>query len=56
MLFVAGEDEEAKAIVSRLMEEIGFEPLDTGSLGKGGRKQQPGSPIYTNPMAAETGA
>ena len=53
MLFVAGDDEEAKAVVSRLIEEIGFEPVDTGSLRDGGRKQQPGSPIYNNPMPAE---
>jgi 8-hydroxy-5-deazaflavin:NADPH oxidoreductase len=53
VLFIAGDDEEAKAVVSRLIEEIGFEPVDTGSLGDGGRKQQPGSPIYNNPMTAE---
>ena len=53
VLFVAGDDEEAKAVVSRLIEEIGFEPVDTGSLRDGGRKQQPGSPIYNNPMPAE---
>jgi len=53
VLFIAGDDEEAKAVVSRLIEEIGFEPIDTGPLGDGGRKQQPGSPIYNNPMTAE---
>jgi 8-hydroxy-5-deazaflavin:NADPH oxidoreductase len=53
VLFIAGDDEEAKAVVSRLIEEIGFEPVDTGFLGDGGRKQQPGSPIYNNPMTAE---
>jgi len=53
VLFIVGDDEEAKAIVSRLIEEIGFEPVDTGSLGNGGRKQQPGSPIYNNPITAE---
>ncbi len=53
VLFVAGDDEEAKAVVSGLIEEIGFEPVDTGSLQDGGRKQQPGSPIYNNPMTAE---
>lgn len=50
VLFVAGDDEEAKAVVSRLIEEIGFAPVDTGPLGEGGRKQQPGSPIYNEPM------
>ena len=53
VLFVAGDDEEAKAVVSGLIREIGFEPVDTGSLRDGGRKQQPGSPIYNNPMTAE---
>jgi 8-hydroxy-5-deazaflavin:NADPH oxidoreductase len=48
-LFVAGDDAEAKAVVSRLIEEIGFAPLDTGSL-EDGRKQEPGSPIYNQPM------
>ncbi len=53
VLFIAGDDEKAKAVVSRLIEEIGFEPVDTGSLGDGGRKQQRDSPIYNNPMTAE---
>lgn len=50
VLFVGGDDEEAKARVSRLIEEIGFAPVDTGPLGEGGRKQQPGSAIYNEPM------
>lgn len=50
VLFVAGDDADAKAIVSRLIEQIGFMPVDTGSLAEGGRKQQPGSPIYNRPM------
>jgi 8-hydroxy-5-deazaflavin:NADPH oxidoreductase len=53
VLFVAGDDEEAKAAVSRLIEEICFSPVDTGSLGEGGRKQQPGSPIYNRPMTRD---
>ena len=52
-IFVAGDDLEAKAIVSKLTEDIGFAPVDTGSLREGGRKQQPGSPIYNNPMTAK---
>jgi 8-hydroxy-5-deazaflavin:NADPH oxidoreductase len=50
VLFVAGDDAEAKNIVSRLIEEVGFAPVDSGSLRQGGRLQQPGSPIYNNPM------
>ena len=49
-IFVAGDDAEAKGVVSRLIEEIGFAPVDTGSLREGGRWQQPGSPIYNAPM------
>jgi len=53
VLFVAGDEEEAKDVVSRLIREIGFSPVDTGSLREGGRRQQPGSPIYNTPMTEE---
>jgi 8-hydroxy-5-deazaflavin:NADPH oxidoreductase len=53
VLFVAGDDTDAKAVVSRLIEEIGFTPVDSGSLHEGGRKQQPGSSIYNDPMTVE---
>ena len=52
-IFVAGDDLEAKATVSKLIEDIGFAAVDTGSLREGGLKQQPGSPIYNNPMTAK---
>lgn len=45
-IYVAGDDAEAKQVVSRLIEEIGFAAIDTGSLREGGRMQQPDSPIY----------
>lgn len=45
-IFVAGDDADAKAVVSRLIEEIGFAPVDTGTLREGGRRQQPGAPVY----------
>jgi len=51
-IFVAGDDPNAKATISKLIEEIGFAAVDTGSLREGGRKQQPGSHIYNNPMTA----
>jgi predicted dinucleotide-binding enzyme len=55
-LFVAGDDADAKAVVARLIEEIGFAPVDTGPLRDSGR-QQPGSPIYNKPMTGrEAGA
>jgi predicted dinucleotide-binding enzyme len=53
VLFVAGDDAQAKSIVSKLIDEIGFTPVDTGSLREGGRKQQPSSEIYNNPMTLE---
>ncbi len=53
VLFVAGDDVEAKAVVSGLVDEIGFAPVDTGSLRDGGGKQELGSPIYNEPMSDE---
>jgi 8-hydroxy-5-deazaflavin:NADPH oxidoreductase len=50
VIFVAGDDEEAKATVARLIEQIGFTPMDTGSLREGGRRQEPGSPLFNRPM------
>jgi predicted dinucleotide-binding enzyme len=50
VLFVAGDDAAAKEVVSRLIEQIGFTPLDTGSLREGGRRQEPGSPIYNRSL------
>ena len=52
VLFVSGDDEEAKGIVSDLIEEIGFAPVDTGLLKASG-KQEPGAPVYNNPMSPE---
>lgn len=45
-VFVASDDAEANAVVSRLIEEIGFAPVETGGLRDGGRRQQPGAPLY----------
>ncbi len=50
VIFLAGDDAQAKMEVAQLIQEIGFAPVDTGSLREGGRKQQPGSPIYNNRM------
>jgi hypothetical protein len=35
-----------------LIDEIGFDPVDNGDLIEGGRSQQPGSPIYNQPLTA----
>ena len=46
VIFVAGDDEDAKKTVSNLIEEIGFAAYDTGNLSEGGRNQQPNTAIY----------
>lgn len=51
-IYVAGDDAEAKKIVAHLIEEIGFAPVDTGSLREGGRMQEPNSPIYNKTYTA----
>ncbi|MFL5347606.1 MAG: NADPH-dependent F420 reductase [Hyalangium sp.] len=50
VLFLAGDDAGAKQTVSQLIEQIGFAPVDTGSLAVGGKRQQPGSAVYNRPM------
>ena len=55
-IFIAGDDAQAKETVARLIEEIGFAPLDTGPLREGGRLQQPGTPIYNRELTAKQAA
>jgi predicted dinucleotide-binding enzyme len=50
---VASDDPAAKRVVMDLIDEIGFDPVDNGGLVEGGRKQQPGSPIYNQPLGAK---
>lgn len=52
-IFIASDDASAKAVISNLIREIGFAPVDTGSLREGGRKQQPDSPLYGKEMTSE---
>jgi len=49
---VAADDPTAKRVVMDLIDEIGFDPVDNGGLVDGGRTQQPGSPIYNQPLTA----
>jgi len=51
-IYLAGDDVQAKQIVADLIEEIGFAPVDTGSLHDGGQLQQPDSPIYNQTFSA----
>lgn len=49
---VAGDDPEVKGIVMRLVDELGFDPVDAGGLDESWR-QQPGSPCYAADLDAE---
>jgi predicted dinucleotide-binding enzyme len=49
VIFVSGDDGEAKGVVSGLIEEIGFAPVDVGTLAES-RRQEPGSPVYNVAM------
>jgi predicted dinucleotide-binding enzyme len=49
---VSGDDASAKAVVIRLMDEIGFEGIDAGTLAESW-KQQPGSPVYATDLDAD---
>jgi predicted dinucleotide-binding enzyme len=42
---VAGDDAKAKAVVMKLVDDLGFDPVDAGSLDESWR-QQPGTPAY----------
>jgi predicted dinucleotide-binding enzyme len=42
---VAGDDPAAKAVVVRLIDELGFDAVDAGGLDDSWR-QQPGTPVY----------
>ena len=48
---VAGDDNRAKAIVIRLVDELGFDPVDAGGLHESWR-QQPGTPVYAKDFDA----
>lgn len=43
---ISGDDDKAKRTVVELIDEIGFDAVDAGTLAGGGRKHQPGSPVY----------
>lgn len=42
---VAGDDEAAKNVIMGLIDDLGFDPIDAGSLDESWR-QQPGTPVY----------
>jgi predicted dinucleotide-binding enzyme len=48
---VAGDDKRAKDVVIRLLDELGFDGVDAGSLDQSWR-QQPGTPVYGTDLDA----
>lgn len=48
---VAGDDQDAKRVVFGLVDQIGFDPVDAGTLAES-RRQEPGTPVYGPPLDA----
>jgi 8-hydroxy-5-deazaflavin:NADPH oxidoreductase len=48
---VAGDDQRAKDIVMRLVDQLGFDPVDAGGIDESWR-QQPGTPVYGTDLDA----
>jgi 8-hydroxy-5-deazaflavin:NADPH oxidoreductase len=49
---VAGDDPAAKAKIMHLVDELGFDPVDAGTIDESWR-QQPGTPVYAQDYNAE---
>jgi predicted dinucleotide-binding enzyme len=49
---IAGDDPAGKQIVSDLVDQLGFDPVDAGPLSESWR-QQPGTPVYGSDLDAE---
>ena len=49
---VAGDDQSSKGVVMLLVDELGFDPVDAGTLAESW-KQQPGTPVYGADLSAE---
>jgi predicted dinucleotide-binding enzyme len=49
---VSGDDAQGKEIVFRLVDELGFDPIDNDGLDESWR-QQPGTPVYTTDRDAQ---
>lgn len=48
---VAGDEQDAKELVMALVDEVGFDPVDAGTLADS-KRQEPGSPVYNQPFDA----
>jgi 8-hydroxy-5-deazaflavin:NADPH oxidoreductase len=55
-IFVAGNDHDAAGVVAELIEQVGFAAVLTGDLANGGRRQQPGTPVYAKDLTAAQAA
>ncbi len=57
---ISGDDEAAKGTVAELIDEIGLDAVDAGTLAAGGRKHQPGNPntkdLHTDALRARLAA
>jgi 8-hydroxy-5-deazaflavin:NADPH oxidoreductase len=49
---ISGDDARAKQVVAGLIDQMGFEAVDAGSLAEGGRKHQPGTDVYIADLPA----
>ena len=49
---VAGDDPDAKAVVLRLIDQLGFDAIDAGTLADSWR-QQPGTPVYGEELSGD---
>jgi predicted dinucleotide-binding enzyme len=49
---VSGDHQAAKAVVLKLVDELGFDGVDAGKLNESWR-QQPGTPVYTKDFDAD---
>lgn len=52
---LAADDAAAKATVAGLIEQLGFDAVDSGTLADG-INQQPGTPVYNNPVGGAAAA
>lgn len=52
---VASDDADAKAMIMRLIDAMGFDPVDAGTIAESRFRQEPGCPLYNrNLTAAQT--
>ncbi|HEV8572054.1 MAG TPA: NAD(P)-binding domain-containing protein [Actinomycetota bacterium] len=49
---ISGDDGDAKRIVGELIDQIGFDAVDAGTLAQGGRLHQPGAEVFGVDLSA----